>query len=249
MQKAFGVIHREASQVVRHRQVINSVYTIHTARRKSNSIGVTSLRHADAALFLDENSFLLSDAETKAVLLEVQDDQTLPRMAFQLLSNPYYFKTPLNIVITNHKPEFEFVQYLIKSENAAVIDAWLKSTDKDFYSIEFGWRKGKHTKRGSFNPDFFIKKDNHIFVIEIKGDEQLTEPSDENRAKNKAARQHFDILNERQDQYKYHFHFLTPKEDYDTFFQFLRNKNYDYFSKLDAVLAESDMEELPSNYL
>ena len=60
-------------------------------------------------------------------------------------------------------------------------------------------------------------------------------PSDENKAKFKAATQHFKILNEQQEELTYHFHFLTP-EGYDIFFKYLRDKNFDFFSKLDAEL-------------
>jgi len=82
------------------------------------------------------------------------------------------------VVIADHKPEREFVRRLIRPENAAVIDAWIKSTDRDFYAIEYAWRKGEHPKRGFFNPDFFIKVGKHVWVTEIKGDEELTEPFD-----------------------------------------------------------------------
>lgn len=241
LQKAFGVIHRKTSQVVRHRQITSGTYTIQTTDRDRDQVGVGSLRHGEVTLFLDENSLILSDEDTRTILQEIQADDTLPRRAVQQVDNPFFFKTPLNMVIADHKPEREFVRLLIKSENAAAIDAWIKSTDKGFYSIDFSWRKGKHTKRGSFNPDFFMKKSNHILVLEIKGDDQLTEPSDENKAKNKAALQHFDNLNKQQDEYVYHFHFLA-QVDYDTFFPFLRSGNYGYFSKLDAVLGEYDPE-------
>ena len=75
-------------------------------------------------------------------------------------------------------------------------------------------------------------------VVEIKGDEELAEPSDENKGKYKAARQHFDTLNTQQSECVYHFHFLTPT-DSDTFFQFLRDGNYTFVSRLDAALGEN----------
>jgi type III restriction enzyme len=79
---------------------------------------------------------------------------------------------------------------------------------------------------------------NHILVVEIKGNEELQEPAIENKAKYKAARQHFETLNAQQQECVYHFHFLTPS-DYDGFFRFLRDSNFDYVSKLDAALAEN----------
>ena len=80
-----------------------------------------------------------------------------------------------------------------------------------------------------------IKIDDHIVVVEIKGDEELSEPSDENKAKYRAATQHFDTLNDQQDQSIYYFHFLTPS-NYDLFFKYLRDKNFDFVSNLDAEL-------------
>jgi len=44
-------------------------------------------------------------------------------------------------------------------------------------------------------------------VAEIKGDEEIANPSDENKAKWKAAKQHFKILNEQQKEMEYHLNF------------------------------------------
>lgn len=242
LQKAFGVIHRKASQTVRYRFTPSAVLSIQTTHRKADSVGVASLRTGRTTIFLDDNSLYLSNEEVQTVLREVLDDETLPRSAIHQISNSYLFKTPLNVVIADHQPERSFIRHIISNENADVIDKWIKSTDKDFYSIEFAWRKGEHAKRGSFNPDFFIKKGSHIFVVEIKGDEELQEPSDENKAKNKAALRHFETLNNQQTECVYHFHFLTPA-DYDAFFQFLREDNYNYVSTLDALLGETDEEK------
>ena len=169
---------------------------------------------------------------------EIEVDESLPRSAMDKIENIYNFKTPLNLVISDHKPERLFVRELIKQENARVIDSWLQSTDQDFYPIEYSWRKGEHPKRGRFNPDFFIKIKDNILVVEIKGDEETREPSDENKAKYKAAKKHFETLNEQQDKYKYYFSFLTP-EDYDYYFDHLRSGNHSFSSKLDAELDKN----------
>jgi len=159
----------------------------------------------------------------------------LPRIAFEKIGNTFLFKTPLNVVIASYKPEYGFVKHLVGSDNAAALDSWIKSPDHDFYSIDYAWRKGEHVKRSSFNPDFFIKVDDHILVIEIKDDEELSEPSDKNKAKYKAASKHFKTLNDQQDEFEYHFNFLTPS-NYDIFFKYLREKNFDFVSSLDAEL-------------
>ena len=88
--------------------------------------------------------------------------------------------------------------------------------------------------------DLFIKKGNRILVIEIKGDEEISEPADENKSKYRYARQHFETLNQQQAECTYFFHFLTPR-DYDKFFKFLRDENYASFvSELDAALEGNE---------
>lgn len=236
---AFGTLQRGAAKRVRYQMTPQAVRRLSTSDRPRDSIGVGSLRRGEATVFADENSFSLSDKNVSALLEEVRDDETLPRAAWVYVDNVYLFKTPLNIVLAERRPERDFIRHLLKKENAALIDAWIKSTDQGFYEIEYAWRKGEHPKRGYFNPDFFIKKGNDILVIEIKGDEEIDDPSDENKGKYRYACQHFEILNQQQNECRYYFHFLTPR-DYDTFFQYLRDGNYQSFvSTLDAVLNEN----------
>jgi len=101
------------------------------------------------------------------------------------------------------------------------IDAWIKSRDQNFYSIEFSWRKGEHPTQSNFNPDFFLKSGDNIIVIEIKVD---ADDSDENKAKYYSAKKHFETLNEELKKAKikqrYFFHFLSPSS-YTEFTQHL----------------------------
>lgn len=236
---AFGTLHRGSAKRVRYQMKPEVVYTINTDSRSKDSVGIASLRKGDVTVFADELSFRESNEENKKILEEISNDETLPRSAWQYIDNSYLFKTPLNIIIANHKPERDFVRQLIKLENAQKIDAWIKSTDRDFYSIEYAWRKGEHTKRGFFNPDFFIKKENCIIVIEIKGDEEISDTSTENKGKYRYAYEHFKTLNTLQNEIQYHFHFLSPR-DFDTFFKYLReNKEELFISSLDAVLDDN----------
>ena len=136
------------------------------------------------------------------------------------------------------EPERKFVEKLIA--NSDLIDAWIKSRDTGFYSIDYSWRKGEHPKQAKFNPDFFIKLGNKIIVIEIKEDaliSKIKENGDlakETRAKYKYAIEHFQKLNNLQDEQIYYFSFLTPA-DFDNFFGVLRkNKITNFKSKLDA---------------
>jgi len=236
--QALGVIHRPAAKAVRYKMSPKALIEIHTRDRNRNSVGFASIKRAEATIFWDDLSKKLSDEESINFLNEIDEDETLPRSAMEKIDNTYNFKTPLNIVIADHKPERLFVRELIKHENSKVVDSWLKSTDQDFYPIEYSWKKGEHPKRGRFNPDFFIKINKNILVVEIKGDEEIRDPSDENKAKYKAAKKHFDTLNEQQSILKYYFNFLTP-EDYDYYFDHLREGNLNFNSKLDAELVEN----------
>jgi len=118
------------------------------------------------------------------------------------------------VALASYEPERRFIRGLTSDETAKSIDAWIKSLDVGFYSIEYSWRKGEHTKQGSFNPDFFIKVANHIIVVEIKMGNDF---SDENKAKLRYSREHFDRVNELQKEQRYYFKFLSP-ESYDLFF-------------------------------
>ena len=195
-------------------------------------MGIGALRR-DSTIFFDGYTQKLNEEEDKKLLKELLEDETLPRSAFYEIKNQYNFKTPVNITFTAQKPEREFVKRLIEDENSKAIDAWIKSRDVGFYSIEYSWRKGEHPKQGSFNPDFFIKTENDILVVEIKEDKAIT---DENMAKLKYARQHFQRVNKLQDKQKYYFKFLSP-ESYDQFFESFRKGKYKEFkSKLEANL-------------
>jgi hypothetical protein len=73
------------------------------------------------------------------------------------------------MVFTSHAPEKEFVFKLI--EHAAYINAWIKSPDKNFYSIDYEYWKDKDRVRRGFNPDFFIqiRIEDYIKTLEDKG--------------------------------------------------------------------------------
>ena len=136
--------------------------------------------------------------------------------------NTSKLKSPQNIVLVSHSPEKEFVFQLI--EDSDYIDSWIKSPDKNFYSIDYEyWKGGKDRVRRSFNPDFFIKidldayisklesegKEHHlgeleklqdegietlIKVVEIKSDE---EQDDATPAKEEYAKVHFERVNKK----------------------------------------------------
>jgi len=236
--QAFGVIHRGVAKAVRYKMSPKALVEVNTIDRKKNSVGYAAIKRGDATIFFDDLTQKLSDEETRTFIKDLEEDETRPVSAMEKIANIYNFKSPLNLAISDHKPERLFIRRLIFQENSKAVNSWLKSTDQDFYPIEYSWKKGEHPKRGRFNPDFFIKIGNNILVIEIKGDEEIKEPSDENKAKYKAAKNHFKTLNEQQDKLNYFFNFLTP-EDYDYYFDHLRNGNFNFSSKLDAELEKN----------
>jgi type III restriction enzyme len=197
-------------------------------------MGVGSLRRG-STVFWDDYSMNLGDEGDRELLKELEEDMSLLRSALIKVENKYNFKTPLNVALASYEPERKFIQGLTAERTAQAIDAWIKSLDVGFYKIEYSWRKGEHPKQGRFNPDFFIKVDNEIIVVEIKMDNDV---SDENKAKLRYAREHFARVNELQKEQRYYFKFLSPGS-YDLFLKVLREKTHsDFKSELEAKLEE-----------
>jgi type III restriction enzyme len=233
--QAFGVIKRKSSTFPRIVLKSKEPYEISTRNMNKNSAGVGSLRR-DSTVFWDDYSMSLGEAPDRKLLKEIEEDESLPRKALIKVENKYNFKTPLNVALASYEPERRFIRGLTAEQTAKAIDAWIKSLDVGFYSIEYSWRKGEHPKQGSFNPDFFIKAGNDIIVVEIKMDGDI---SDENKAKLRYSKEHFARVNELQKEQRYYFKFLSP-ESYDLFFKALREKTYkDFKSELEAKLEES----------
>ena len=186
------------------------------------------------SIFFDDHSLNDGDEKDRKLLKELLEDEELPRYALQRVENTFNFKTPVNVVFVSHKPERDFTKRLVSEENAKFIDAWVKSPDVGFYSIDYSWRKGEHPKHEGFNPDFFIRVGDNILVVEIKEDRDT---SPENRAKLKYAREHFGRVNGLQSKQRYYFKFLSP-ESYNVFFQKLRGGEYrEFTSELEADLS------------
>lgn len=81
-------------------------------------------------------------------------------------------------------------------------------------------------------------------MIEIKDEDELREPSEENIKKFKYAKEHFDRLNAHLQQEGlptcYHFNFLTP-DYFNRFFQALRIGQLETFtSQLDVNLRQEE---------
>lgn len=172
------------------------IVPINTQKLERGSIRVGELER-DATAFISESYQEEVDEKTKALLKHLADSrkpdtqQTLfPFDPIGLLKthkeyvralienddrppyivNPSVFKTPQSTILVTHAPEKEFVFRLL--EHSQYLDAWIKSPDKGFYSIDYEyWKGGKDRVRRGFNPDFFIKinLDDYIALLKKKG--------------------------------------------------------------------------------
>ena len=241
---AFSTLFRARSKTVINSIKSTDFIDVNTSEMRDETRGISSFR-SDSMLFCtDEYKKEMPNDEQRAIVEAFIADDSFPRRAYTEI-NHNDFKTPLNTVIATADPEYKFIKkFLLEHENAEKIEAWVKSRDVGFYSIEYSYKLNTHTKVGSFNPDFIIKlsKKNPTYIfIEIKED---GDDSIENKGKNKAAKEHFKLLNEKLSEEeineKYMFHFLSP-DDYETFFEYLRDDKLDIFiSGLDNKL---DVEE------
>ena len=231
---AFGVIRRKGAKSLRLKIEAQDLVKINTKEIKKNPLGVGSLRR-DSTVFWDEHSMRLGEAADRKLLRELDEDESLPRSALIKVANKYNFKTPLNVVFASSEPERKFIRGLTTEQTAKEIDAWIKSLDVGFYSIDYSWRKGEHPKQGSFNPDFFMRIGADIIVVEIKMDNDISE---ENRAKLRYAKEHFERVNRLQKEQKYFFKFISPRS-YDLFFNSVSDGTYKGFkSEIEAKLEE-----------
>lgn len=229
---AFGVIKRKGTKSLRLKIEARDLIKKSTREIGKSSFGIGSLRR-DSTVFWDDYSMMLGEASDKKILKELEEDESLPRFAFIKVENKYNFKTPVNVALASYEPERKFIKGLISEQNVQVIDAWIKSSDVGFYNVEYSWRKGEHPKRGGFNPDFFIKIEKDIIVVEIKMDGDV---SDENKARLRYTKEHFNRVNKLQKEQNYYFKFLSPVS-YDLFFKALRESTYrDFKSELEAKL-------------
>jgi len=238
--QALGPLQRGIAKTVRYQLRIERVFTVSTTNRPANSMSLSVLRRGEAAMFYGPHSRETFRDQELSIFDEATGPETdLPGKAIRRIENGYCFKTPLNVVFSQHDPERRFLGKLFDLENAEKIDMWIKSTDRDFYPIEFSWKKGEHTKRASFNPDFFIKQGSSVFVVEVKDDLEVADPSEENRKKAEFGLDHFARVNKEQDELGYQLNFLSPR-DFDAFFQKLRAEDLEgYRSHLDVALARA----------
>lgn len=195
---------------------------------------------AHVGLFHDELSSQLGTPDDAAALKKAKDIEVPTFM--RRVDNSYLLKSSVNVVLTSYKPERLFVERLLQPDNAAALKAWVKTPDVGFYGIEYGYQPGGNgrSKRGVFNPDFFLLREgtDEVIVVETKDDGDV---SDVNTGKLAYALAYFAKLNEMLEEAgesrRYQFHFLSPV-DYDDFFAGLRDDKLDgLVSTLQAALT------------
>lgn len=238
--QALGTVRRTKTKIVRYEQDPKCLFTIDTRTRPNESASAAQLSRDKVAVVSSISKNYVEEAQLE-FFNEIIEEAGEYNCIF--VKNRHDLKTPVNVVFAEHANERKFIVHLKDSKNAQHIDAWIKSTSMNFYSIDYSWTKGEHAKRAKFNPDFFIKVSNQIIVIEIKDDCEIKEPSRENIKKNEFALAHFERLNSvlklQGLNTKYYFHFLSPR-DYPDFFSLLRNEKISSFrSKLDVALKAS----------
>ncbi len=217
--QAFQTIFRKRMASAKFEKVAQAPKLISTKQLERESVAVGSIKRG-STVFYTENFKEECNNGMADILQDIIDDESLPRSASKEV-NSYCFKTPVNVVLTKQEPERKFVETLVNPKVCKKIDAWIKSRDVGFYNIEYSWRKGEHPTQGTFNPDFFLKIGANIIVVEVKSN---GDDSEENKAKYRWAKRHFEDLNtelkKNKIKQRYFLHFLSP-DSYSAFVEYL----------------------------
>jgi type III restriction enzyme len=238
--QALGTLRRRTTKVVRYRLDPAQVIPVDTHDRPSESATAAQLRR-DQVAFIPPGARESLEPEQRGFFDEIVEPGGDYKCV--VLKNRNEFRAPLNLAVADAANERRFMLELTKPANLANIAAWIKSTDRGFYSIDYAWKQGEHQKRSRFNPDFFLRIGESIVVVEIKDNEEVREPSVENVKKYEYARAHFSRLEDELvavgQRTRYHFHFLAPN-DFPEFFLHVRTSALEgYRSKLDHALSEA----------
>jgi len=242
--RSMSTIFRYGSKVVTYDIEPQEYYIVSTAKLPKNTSDISGFKMNKVLFYSsDLEDSLIQDKASLETFKEITDSSN--GYKFKPIDNKYNFKTPQFGIVTTGGPEKEFLTVLTTDvEVINSIDSFIKSDDMNFYSIDYSWKKGTHYKNGQFNPDWFIKQGDNIIVVEVKDDSQISGPDVENIGKNKAAKKHFELLNEYSEKSnsltRYKFTFLTPK-DFDVFFKKLIEKDVlNFKSRLDVKLSETN---------
>jgi type III restriction enzyme len=241
--QALGTLRRKSAKRVVYKLSAKDLVEVNTVQRQADSCSAAEIRRASKTVYYTEGCIETLPDEQREFFQEVQDMDGEFRGGREEVGNPSNFKTPANFVIADMTPERKFVRELTNVKNAPRIDAWLKNAAMKFYCIEYAWKKGEHSKRGEFSPDFFIKQGAVIYVVEVKDDGEIVDPSPENVKKYEYASAHFELLNERLATdgipSRYQFNMLSPRS-FNAFFIKLRDADLDgYRSELDVTMLNT----------
>jgi type III restriction enzyme len=241
--QALGPLRRRAAKRVVYKLTPNALKVFSTKERPSFSASAAEIRRGDKTVYYGEKSGETLSEEQSAFFNEIKDPDSEYRSGCEQVPNAFDFKTPCNIAIADSMPERKFIRELCRRENSEAIDAWLKSVPQRYYAIEYAWKKGEHPKRGDFSPDFFIKKGCIVYVVEVKDDGEIDDPSQENQKKYEYSLAHFERLNGWLKKQKinvvYQINFLTPKSFNRFFIQLRSNKAKGFRSELDVSLDQN----------
>ena len=233
-----GLRQRTAVSGARLETTPSGLSTTSTANMRPISERIAGLAR-DVGVFYDDESRSLS-TEADAAALAKADEMPDPKNLVEV-PNSFDFKSPTNVVLADHMPERRFISQLVKPKNAKELRSWVKAPDTGFYEIEYSFQEGGsgRSKRGKFNPDFFLwlANDDVVVVVEVKGD---GDDSWRNKGKREAAVEHFATINEmlakKKSKRRYVFRMLSPR-DYDKFFESVRTLEVDTFrSNLEGLL-------------
>jgi len=241
--QALGTLRRKAAKRVIYKLSPKALVLMNTGDRQDESCSAAELRRGSKTVFYAPGCEATLVDDQREFFRDVDDDDGDFRMGRFPISNAADFKTPANLVIADATPERKFVRELTSRENALKVDAWLKNTPMGFYSVEYAWKKGNKPKRGEFSPDFFIKQGESVFVVEVKGDEEISDLAADNVKKHEYATEHFKRLNDWLEKEKiptrYQFNMMSLKS-YNVFFQKLRDGGLAGFrSELDVAVARA----------
>lgn len=239
--QALGPLRRKSAKRVIYKLTPNALRIFSTKDRPAISVSAAELRRGDKTIFYSPDcDKTIPDGQADFFNL-VKDPDGEFRAGREFVPNSHDFKTPCNMAVADWTPERKFIRSLCDRENAQTIDGWVKNSSQRFYAIEYAWKKGEHPKRAEFSPDFFIKKGNEIYVVEIKDDSEIDDPSPENQKKLEYAQDHFKCLNDwlkkKGINVSYQLNFLTPKSFNKFFIQLRQDDAKGFRSELDVVLS------------
>jgi type III restriction enzyme len=190
--QSLGTLHRTGNKALIYTITPDVFSAVDTKEMRTVSVNASALKGKSALFYTSITGPSISEEE-KEFFNEVID--TVNGYRHEKIDNLFDFKTPQSAVITDSKPEADFIRKLVSPEISPKISKWIKSANTKFYSFNYTWRKGEHPQNNDFNPDLFLLTGNRIIVVEIKDDTEIQEPSPDNKGKWRAAIKHFAHIN------------------------------------------------------